>query len=179
MFRFLTVLACSVVIGAVAAGSPASATVIADPVRSPVWVPASCATGTLTGAVREPGGGVVVSGTAEACGDHVAKSFFALAVFHIGTDLKPFAEHDDARFYRKEQPRPFAAHAFRSGTTDAVCLMASSTKRLSCAWVSAPHGQPVTMTPIGIDDPVVRAPVELGRRDPGNPGDVDKCATCF
>jgi hypothetical protein len=161
------------------AAEPAAASVT-DPVRSPQWISTECATGSLTGAKREATGGVIVIGAAEECGNHVPQSIFAVATFHVrNPDNKPFAELDDARYYRKGESRPFGIRTFHGTGTEAVCLMGSATKRIACAWVTVPKVGPVTLARLDTEDPAVARPVELGRRDPGNPGGTDKCGNCW
>jgi hypothetical protein len=162
------------------AAEPAAASVT-DPVRSPQWISTECATGSLTAAKRDVTGGVIVIGAAEECGNHVPRSIFAVATFHVrNPDYKPFAELADARFFRKGESRPFGVRTFYGTGTEAVCLMGSATKRIACVSVTVPATGPVTITRLDTDDPVVDRPVELGWRDPGNPGGgTDKCGNCW
>lgn len=158
---------------------PAAATV-PDPVRSLQWTLTECATGSLISAKREPTGGVIVTGAAAECGKHVPDSFFAIATFHLrNPDQKPFAELEDARFYRQGESRPFGVRTFVGTGTEAVCLMASATKRIACAWVTVPSVGPAKIAPLNPDDPLVAGPVELGWSDPANPEGSDKCANCW
>jgi hypothetical protein len=179
MFRAVTAgLAAAVAVLLIA--EPAAAHV-QDPVRSAQWKVTECGQGKLTGAFREPRGGVIVTGEAKECGGHVPGSFFAIATFHVRDPAnRPYAEFEDARFFRKERARSFGVHAFRGSGVEAVCLMVSPTKRLDCAWVVVPEIGPARITPLNPQDPVVAKPVELGPQDPSdNDGSSTKCANCW
>ncbi len=103
-----------------------------------------------------------------------------MANYHVREPARrPYAEVDDARYYRKGVSRRFGVLMFENPGTEAVCLMLSASKRMACAWVTAPESGPVTITPLDTADPVVARNVEFGWRDPGNPGTRDKCGSCF
>lgn len=158
---------------------PAAASV-EDPVRTTQWKSTECAKGVLVNAIREPTGGVIVTGEAGECGEHVPDSFFAVATFHLrDPDRKPFAELEDARFYRKGLSRQFGIRTFFGTGTEAVCLMVSATKRVACALVTVQAIGIPTVTPLKVDDPLVAKPVELGWRDPAHPVGSDKCGNCW
>ena len=158
---------------------PAAASV-PDPVRSLEWISTECAKGSLTGAKVESTGGVIVIGQAAECGRHVLGSIFAVATFHVrNPENKPFAELDDARYFRKYESRPFGVRTFHGTGTEAVCLMASATRRIACAWVTVPPVGPPTIAPLNTEDPIVAKPVELGTSDPSNPAGTDKCGNCW
>ena len=178
MFRAVTAALAAVAVLMVA--EPAAASVD-DPVRSAKWTPTECAKGSLTGAYREPEGGVVVIGEAEECGRHVPDALFAVATFHVRKPgAKPYAELDDARFFRDGVSRPFGVRTFDGTGTEAVCLMASAEKRIACAWVTVPAtAGPVTLAPLNIADPIVAKPVELGPQDEANPNGTSKCGNCW
>lgn len=178
MFRALTT-GLTLALGVLMVAQPALASV-PDPVHRPTWIPTECATGSLTDVRREPAGNVMVIGTAKECGRHVAGSIFAVATFHVRSPgRRPFAELHDARHFRNGQARSFGAATFVGTGTEAVCLMASATKRVACAWVTLPAAGPAQIVPLSTDSPVVARPVELGHVDPGNPQSRAKCATCW
>jgi uncharacterized Zn-binding protein involved in type VI secretion len=169
-------LAAVVATAVVATGGPAMATV-ADPVQSTKWTEASCAVGAITGAYQENGNGiVVVTGRAVSCGGHVLQSAFALATFPSGTDAKPRAQLGNARYFLKDRIRWFAAAAFYH-EGGVVCLMASPTKRLACAEVTAKPAEPVAVRPVSTDDPAVARSVQLDFESDSDY--LPACATCF
>ena len=174
-------LLAATLVGAVLTAPAPAAVAVPDPVHGPEWTSTECAKGTLTGAIREPrGGGVIVTGEAKECGTHVPGSFFAVATFHLrDPDAKPFAEFEDARYYREGESRSFGVRAFSGTGTEAVCLMLSATKRIACAWVRVPEVGPATVVPLPVNHPVVARPVELGWDDGANPDGSSKCGTCW
>jgi hypothetical protein len=183
MFRCLTRSApvvVAVVIATLMAGVPARATVT-NPVLTNKWRAPECAVGELTGAGRDINGAVQLFGAASVCGKYVDGSMFGIAVYHLAKpDAKPFARIPNARYFYEHEKRDFGIAAFGGARKEAVCLVADSEYRLSCAIVTAYEGSPVTMTPIPTNDPLVSRPVKFGMEDPAEPGDpTTSCATCF
>lgn len=167
-------------VGVLMGAEPAVASIVEDPVRTTQWRSTECAKGALIDAIKEPTGGVIVTGEAQECGAHVPGSFFAVATYHLRDPrYKPFAELEDARFYRQGQPRPFGVRTFFGTGTEAVCLMVSATKRIACALVTIPPIGIPTVKPLKVDDPLVAKPVELGWQDPAHSVGSDKCANCW
>lgn len=178
MFRAVIAgLIAAILIGA----EPATAMSVPDPVRSTQWTVTECAAGKLTGAFRQPQGGVIVTGSATECGKHVPGSIFAVATFHVrDPDRKPFAELEDARYFRKGESRLFGIRTFYGTGTEVVCLMATATKPIDCAMVTVPEIGVVTVVRLKTSDPRVSTAVELGRGDdPGNPSGSSKCGNCW
>jgi hypothetical protein len=124
------------------------------------WIYADCATGGFSGVQTDAAGNAIIGADVTLCGEYKSKYAFAVVAFPstVGwgladpRSLSPYA--------------PAGATAVRGGIEAAhatgeqgICTMRSPTERIACVRVTFPKGEPATMEPIPVDDPLVDKPV--------------------
>ena len=170
MMRRMLALAASATV-AVLIGVPGAAR------AATVWVPASCATGSIDPVTVDAQGHYLLPAHMSLCEPYQTRFNYTIVLFRPGGYV-PLATGDKLQSYRASGTANVIADVLPRVPSPVLglCLMRDVATRTACVRIDTAADGTVTSTPIGVGDELVAAPVVFASKPPVNTPTY--CASC-